>query len=538
MNVIQSLRKIIDIISRQKKQKKKKSTSGSYKTYTIRTRNAANLILDLDKTFDGTSEIINKFNKHGILNDNILHYVFDAMFAKRRIDGLTTTISDLDFDKSTVTLFHLTRVDVYRGKPTLSTAQLWEAVTLSENDHFLARGLRDNIVRISVRDGRSDILVSVTNDFDPKVVCDFAPLTVQGVVNHLIAIERTADAEKIIATAVELSPSNEFVFYEHAQKLKIPVTSAGKSWLDMYERFMEIYPWGNESDREVVQKFVVEPTAKLPLNEHTDYTQIRIDESKAKKLLGLFKHKLEALAPLSMIRLGDGESYAYDPSQLPGTTPDQYADDSALRERVWWSSNISPDHRNRIAEGVRGAVSRADVLGIPSPYRLFRDVNRGGRAYGSATSQRGLSTVLSQIGNAIPVEGKIITEDRANQLIFNRDTIESLCEAAIKVVFVGCWNKDQLKFKSQAPVTYIVISAHSRVSGETDLAPPIYDTYETITAEIRSLCSPGTLAIVSAGLIGKIFIDAARQAGAVAIDVGAVSDYIAGYKTRHVADMI
>jgi hypothetical protein len=67
---------------------------------------------------------------------------------------------------------------------------------------------------------------------------------------------------------------------------------------------------------------------------------------------------------------------------------------------------------------------------------------------------------------------------------------------------------------------------------------PLFETYTETIENIRALSAPGVLCLVGGGLIGKIFIDAAKQEGAVALDVGSVMDYFAGRATRNIADMM
>jgi hypothetical protein len=65
---------------------------------------------------------------------------------------------------------------------------------------------------------------------------------------------------------------------------------------------------------------------------------------------------------------------------------------------------------------------------------------------------------------------------------------------------------------------------------------PIFASYREIAAEVRAHSEPGTLVLVGAGIVGKIFIGEAKRAGAVALDVGSLLDYMAGYPTRPLAD--
>jgi hypothetical protein len=53
---------------------------------------------------------------------------------------------------------------------------------------------------------------------------------------------------------------------------------------------------------------------------------------------------------------------------------------------------------------------------------------------------------------------------------------------------------------------------------------PLPFVYEGINEEIRKLTAPGTLVLVAGGILGKIFIGTAKDAGGVALDLGSAID--------------
>jgi hypothetical protein len=67
---------------------------------------------------------------------------------------------------------------------------------------------------------------------------------------------------------------------------------------------------------------------------------------------------------------------------------------------------------------------------------------------------------------------------------------------------------------------------------------PLWLSYPDVIGRVREVSAPGHLVLVGAGILGKVFVHEARQRGAVALDIGSMPDYFAGYKTRDVWDLI
>jgi hypothetical protein len=167
-----------------------------------------------------------------------------------------------------------------------------------------------------------------------------------------------------------------------------------------------------------------------------------------------------------------------------------------------------------------------------------RDMPRPGQRYGEGRSQRGLIVVLGACANAIPIHDKTITDERCHQVVINESILARLASLSKSVVVVSCWPRDKLRlpFPVQAHINVPPAQKLKRLDeGDT---PPLFQIYPRILAQVREAASPGTLVLVGAGIIGKFLAGEAREGGAVAIDVGSMLDYMAGSKTRSVADLI
>ena len=106
-----------------------------------------------------------------------------------------------------------------------------------------------------------------------------------------------------------------------------------------------------------------------------------------------------------------------------------------------------------------------------------------------------------------------------------------LAGIAESVVLVSSWPHLSSRFPSGTNI-------------ETIAVPPetaeikVFDTYPAIVEQVRASSKPGTLVLVGAGIVGKIFAHEAKMRGAVALDVGSLLDYMVERKTRTIADLI
>ena len=241
--------------------------------------------------------------------------------------------------------------------------------------------------------------------------------------------------------------------------------------------------------------------------------------------------------PWSLIRLGDGESYAWQ-----ATLPDEHA---SMREQIWWGTTLEIKMREKIAREMHHAIEAADVLGVPSLYRFARDTSQSLPSYAEHRSISGLLRVLDGVGKLSPSERQF-TEDRIHQVCFDLPTVLELGRKATRLVVVSSLVSESIAnclspLEGVTPLDFVQIPTHTKTQGNilfsaSDVALPFI--YEALNAEIAQKVAPGTLVIVASGSIGKIFCQTIREQGGVALDVGAMVDYWVGVKTRSIADMV
>ena len=137
--------------------------------------------------------------------------------------------------------------------------------------------------------------------------------------------------------------------------------------------------------------------------------------------------------------------------------------------------------------------------------------------------------ILASLGSHIPTAETVFTEERCHRIIgaIDEPFLLELAAKARSLVLVSSRREIQLKFPVKQ--TYLPVP---------DCGPQLFKTYTDVVQSIFELSGPGTLVLIGAGLPAKIMADAARQVGAVALDVGSLMDYMVGLKTRTIADLV
>ena len=260
------------------------------------------------------------------------------------------------------------------------------------------------------------------------------------------------------------------------------------------------------------------------------FMNARVSRQEAGAVRARIEAALAQSEPLSLIRLGDGEAYAFGDGHGE-------ASDNARRERHWWGRELEAPLRAALQADMRSAIERADILGVPSVHRFIRDVSPLTRNLSTVASTRGLVTVLAAVR---PKPGAMLVEDRIHQVLFGREALEALAAKSARVVVVSSLRPEAMAHALPGALS-ITVPTHDKMRTNDSFvreARPLPFVFRDIAERLRGEVQRGDLVLVGAGIIGKIFVDEARAAGAIALDVGSMLDYLAGAKTRSVADLV
>jgi hypothetical protein len=246
----------------------------------------------------------------------------------------------------------------------------------------------------------------------------------------------------------------------------------------------------------------------------------------------MFSKALENKNRFVFLRLSDGESYGF-------------TDNNMLIERQemhWWGEVLDPQTRSTIREEFLDILNREiDLLGIPTPNKFVHYLGYTYRAeMNNAPAEKNAmkrNAITAQGLRAAVAKEKLINtifcEDQINLLMFTKKYLKELSHFAEKTVVISGFSEDvvtsQLKIQN---LQVIEIPTHNQYKENDGVVKgSLPRVYPVIKDKIKQMVSPGTLVIISAGFIGKIFASEVGELGGVTLDLGHQLDLI--LKDRH-----
>lgn len=252
--------------------------------------------------------------------------------------------------------------------------------------------------------------------------------------------------------------------------------------------------------------------------------------------LGAFlKGRIEACAPFSWIRLGDGEArfLMHLHPELRAAVPSREAD--AMARQIWFAwfgqeiDAVPPGSLKALGARLDRAIRKADLLGVTSADRLRSDAVH----YGFCA---GLETYLTSLLADRP--GAMFADALAAVALDRHDPfLGSLLRGSDFLGVVG--PHPDLAARLQRHLDIGAVASYD-LPGESRLARPsearnrgthFPAIYEQLMGTL-SVPHPGAVFLVAGGLLGKIYCDRIRELGGIALDIGALADAWSGYNTR------
>jgi Flp pilus assembly protein TadD len=266
-----------------------------------------------------------------------------------------------------------------------------------------------------------------------------------------------------------------------------------------------------------------------------------VSRREAEAFVAQVRARLASRTPFSFIRIDDGEGNA-----VPyGAELAQFADlDAAERERVWWGRPLDAPHRAALNARVLSAMQTADALGIPAFSRILRDIRLDSpESFAQSRTGRGITAVLNALEPNGPLRnaraaGQMLTSAYVQHDLVKWELYAKLFDGAGEVVAVSCHSGLPQAMQKLFGVTVarniLIPPRHASLAafGLSEMGPRILpDVLDEIIARMDGDLA-GQLVIVGAGYAGKCIVQAARERGAVALDLGSVLDYWLGVATR------
>jgi hypothetical protein len=317
---------------------------------------------------------------------------------------------------------------------------------------------------------------------------------------------------------------------------RLPQGQAGRTWPLALERLAGLAP--------MLETFA-QRYASIANEAANEYGDTRVSPPDQARLRRDLVARLSDPAPFSMVRVGDGEVYAFDASYVPSETNEA---DRAVREEMWWQRTLDDNLRERLRAEAQDAICEADYLGVPSAYRLLRDLPRllprmrGPIAAWPKTARA--HRILFEEFERLRASGRLdwmkksLIDDRCHQELFTISGLRRFRIPGRPRILVNCFPYQQMNAALRTDFFSggIRLPPHAKVREfvpddhlATATAPHMLDD---LMDQVATHAANGALFFVAGGFVGKILIGHAKRMGGSALDIGAVADYWMGHVTR------
>ncbi len=240
--------------------------------------------------------------------------------------------------------------------------------------------------------------------------------------------------------------------------------------------------------------------------------------------------------PFSLVRVGDGEA-RFLISQVPKLMDALTADEAfSIGETIWTNwfgeslAQVGVRDLRDLTTNLRGAIENADILGIPTVERLRRD----NKHFGYLSH---LMHMLRNSGDAF-ANARRFSDAAANLDIHRHSPFYQ--ELLADVNLVGVVSPHAPLASRLGRHLGIERTINHVVPGEMRLPhdPAMGRGLDHFPQRYNQLLSeldvphPGTVFLVAAGLLGKIYCHRIKTLGGIALDIGAIADAWMGFDTR------
>jgi hypothetical protein len=221
--------------------------------------------------------------------------------------------------------------------------------------------------------------------------------------------------------------------------------------------------------------------------------------------------------PLSLIRYGDGEAMI-----LNGLKDEEKLDYVLTRQLGYLPS---PWDKANIRSNLIMAYKDCDIIGVPIENRFMEDPE---------SFLARAANILSQAVGDREIESKDVTSIDIHSHMLENDFFDELLFRKPRLYYISCRNlDDQLKEKYRIQEVHSFIIAPEAKFTSGYCGDPHYPyQFDQIREWIATLPIEGTVCLVGAGVVGKIYNNWFRDLGGISIDIGSVFDSWAGKVTR------
>ena len=223
--------------------------------------------------------------------------------------------------------------------------------------------------------------------------------------------------------------------------------------------------------------------------------------------------------PFSFVRLGDGEGIILGYPQF--TSKDKM---NQRLDKWFGSKHMTEVEKCWFATELRTAAQKATILGLPQPRHI--NINQEWRNVARFCDAFHLITAQTLVGSM--------------DWVLDMHAHNKYCEilrAAHRIVLITCRNIAG-RLQSEYRIACPIITHHIPPQNRPFVGPCLSSEkhypirFNLILQSLQSTVTPGTLVLVGAGGLGKIYCEETRKLGGVALDIGSMFDAWLDLPTR------
>ncbi len=227
--------------------------------------------------------------------------------------------------------------------------------------------------------------------------------------------------------------------------------------------------------------------------------------------------RINANTPLSIVRCGDGEKIVLD--SMSSLAALKLCDQAVMRRQLGFSPTLK--HIEEIRMNLVAAYSDADIIGIPN-HKQSTDSH--------------WKQVVKTLDENVPLRTSVTCDiDFAYQML-DDGSYYKILHGLPALNYISCRDLDEgfkRKYAIDRVNKYTIAPESKFTSGyDGEVHYPTQFNKASRWMDVVSRDFPGSLLLVGAGVIGKIYCNWWRDRGGVAVDVGGVMDLWAGFVTR------
>jgi len=375
--------------------------------------------------------------------------------------------------------------------------------------------------------GIDEILDILTFYFPKIVISQHGRAVALSAVDRLIDANRMDEARSVIRdieNAILHADHPQFLIKSAERALKIDLARSddlnGRGWIQLYETFSTNCV--HEFDQAIADRLF--SLQKKVSRKNPQFFDACVDTAAGHELHQLLEQKVAEKKPFLFVRLGSNDScmlpqrrgYGSPTANRLSEFKAEMAAENPHREQVLFGASLTDEQRAEMRAHYAQTLAAADLVGLPLMHHICRDY-RADLPLTRTRQGRGTSHVILEVVKAAEkgdLPAQYFTDQFANRDLCAPDDLRALSSKARRTIVVSHIKEARLA-QNRIGLKDPMFVQVPLVQG-TDVASESKARLDAFIGKVQ----PGDLVLVCLDGIGKAYLHAGKQGGAVALDLG------------------